>query len=314
MGDRSVHVVAACDDGYAPHLAVALLSVFAHSRSRPVRAYVLVPDNFGQQTRLREALGEFAGQVAVIAVTTRDFPPLPAKSHLTVATYYRVLAADLLPPDLERVIYFDCDMIARSDIGELWDTPMRGNVVAAVADPAFEHHRVLGIAKDEAYFNCGMLMIDLKSWRREAIGEKVFDIVRLHPERLTWAEQCALNIVLRDRWLMLDETWNLQSARLGQWADGDFQFHQPVPPPAAAARIVHFNAPARPWLYLMDHPFKREYQDLLARTPWRNQRPPDFSPRNVIRRYLRRHFPAAYLALRRMNDRTRSATETIRRF
>ena len=298
----AVQVVVGCDDGYARHLAVMLLSLFAHSTSSPLQVHVMVPPGFTSRTRLDETLGANAGRLTYHVLADQAVVGLTKREDLTAATYYRLLMGDVLPPDMQRVIYLDCDLMLRGDIAELWHFPLGDAIVAAVPDPGFTLHHVLGLSKDAPYFNAGVLLIDLMRWRSEAIGEKALAFATRHPDRLTYDDQCALNWVLDGCWATLDSVWNLQARMLGEVADGEIRYYNPLPPVAADARILHFNAPGRPWHYMNDHPFKPHYLSYKARTPWRGEQPVDRYPHNIIIKTLRRHAPVllpVYLSIRR---------------
>jgi lipopolysaccharide biosynthesis glycosyltransferase len=261
-----------------------------------------VPEEFSAGSRVAEALGPDADKVAFLPISEQILRGLPISKHISLATYYRLLIGDIAPRDIKRAIYLDCDLIVRADLTELWTTPLDGCVIGAVPDEGFQHRDKLGLAEDAPYFNAGVLLVNLEQWRGESVGAGALDFAGNHPERLTWSDQCALNWILRDRWLPLDATWNMQSRQFGEDVGQDFEYFRPVPAHALAARIVHFNWPARPWLYMSGHPFREEYLAYLRRTPWRNQPPPDRYPHNVIRQHLRRYAPPLlplYMALRR---------------
>lgn len=298
----AIHVVAACDDGYAQHMAVMLLSLFNHCRARAVHVHVMVPQQFTEETRLREVLGVNSDRVAFRRIAEYAVDGLKTWEGVTAVTYYRLLMTEAIAPEVMRVIYLDCDLIVRADLGELWDYPLGDSLLAAVPDVNFRHRHVLGLPEEAPYFNAGMLLIDLDRWRREAIGAAALDFAVTHSERITWGDQCALNWLLRGRWLKLNKVWNVQTPSFGRVLDGEFQFYRKVPPWTKAARIIHFTAPGKPWLYMCEHPFKQEYLAYREQTPWRTQLPSDRYPHNMIRKGLRRYAPAllpAYTALRR---------------
>lgn len=54
--------------------------------------------------------------------------------HLSVATYYRLILEDILPQDIHRVIYLDCDMIVRHSLMPLWEMDLEAKALAAVPD------------------------------------------------------------------------------------------------------------------------------------------------------------------------------------
>ncbi len=298
----TIHIVAGCDDGYARHLGVMLLSLFEHAKTCPVMVHVLVPPQFSSQLLLEEALGGDAAKLAYYILDVEDMPGPKERSDLTSATYYRLHMGECLPPEVDRVIYLDCDMLICGDLAELWRTSLGDSVAAAVADPAFTERNRLGLADNALYFNAGVMLIDIARWRDEEIGKRTLDFRMSHPERVTYDDQCALNWILRGRWLELDAIWNVQTFLLAEMVDGEVRYFQPRPALASHARIVHFNAPGRPWLYMDEHPFKREYLSYKARTPWRAERPADRYPHNIVIKTLRRHAPVllpAYHMLRR---------------
>ena len=290
-GTDVIHLVVGCDDSYARHLAVMLLSLFARSLTLPVQVHVLAPPGFASRNKLEEALGQHASKLVYYKVDPQNLPGL-GRPDISVATYYRLLIAEVLAPDLDRVIYLDCDMLVCCDLVELWDQPLGEFVVGAVTDPGFRHHEVLGLPEGAGYFNAGVLLIDLKRWRAAGIGREALAFRVAHPERISHDDQCALNWLLLGRWAKLDETWNVQAQTLGKLAGGQLHYFHPMPVAGREARIVHFNFPARPWTYMDEHPFKPFYLVFQAKTPWRSERPTDRYPHNIIIKALRRHTPA----------------------
>ena len=50
-----------------------------------------------------------------------------------MATYYRCILSELLPADIDRLLYLDCDIVIVGDISEYWNTPLDNETgVAAV--------------------------------------------------------------------------------------------------------------------------------------------------------------------------------------
>jgi len=287
----AMQIIVGCDDGYACHLSVMLLSLFAHSKTLPVQVHVMVPSAFASRAKLDQALGEDAGKLTYHVLEDGSVTVLKQREDITAVTYYRLLLTDVLPPSVQRVIYLDCDILLRGDLADLWGFHLDNAIVAAAIDPGFMHKHVLGLPDDAPYFNAGVLLIDLMRWRSEAIGQHALAFAAAHPDRLTFNDQCALNWVLRDRWAVLNPVWNLQTQVLTQVVNGEVRYIKPIPPIAASARVVHFNAPGRPWMYMDEHPFKPDYLAYKARTPWRRDRPVDRRPGNMIIKTLRRHAP-----------------------
>ena len=51
-----------------------------------------------------------------------DLPYVPLnRDWISIATYYRLFITDVIPNDIEKIIYLDCDIIVNKDISELWE-------------------------------------------------------------------------------------------------------------------------------------------------------------------------------------------------
>lgn len=127
----------------------------------------------------------------------------------TEAASLRLLLPELLP-DLDKVLYLDCDIIVRQDLARLWrETDLGDNYLAAVFEAPIEQQaerfRALG-CDPYRYFNSGFLLMNLALMRRDHITEKLFDACRV--EYLEFPDQDALNMVCQGRVLPLSPLQN----------------------------------------------------------------------------------------------------------
>ena len=296
-------VVVAHDDGYAPHSAVTLLSVLDHTPN--ARLFALVPSTFRQEDAMKATVGP---ALTVIRLDESRFATLKRWAGGSLAAYLRLSVGDVLP--IPRVIYLDSDIVVRTDLTPLWSVDLGDNIIAAVPDVAFADRARLGLTPDEPYFNSGVAVIDLDRWRSQAVGDRVVIWARENPDRLTWADQCALNWVLRGQWLALDPMWNMQAPQFGHDTKWGFRFDRRR---SGNPAIVHFTAPhghgryadseGKPWAYLCEHPWRDAYRRIAVRTPWTNSPMSDRYPHNMALRLLRQNADwalPAYRALRRV--------------
>lgn len=95
----------------------------------------------------------------------KDFP-INEHMHIMLPTYYRLLAAELLPKEVHKVIYLDCDCIVCGDIRGIWDVDLTVKAIAGVKDCREEiQQRRLGYSLDFDYVNAGVLVYNLDYWR-----------------------------------------------------------------------------------------------------------------------------------------------------
>ena len=94
---------------------------------------------------------------------------------MTSTTYHRLLLPRLVPREVTRAIWLDCDLLVTTDLVRLWETDLGGCHLLAVRDPVvplvssrygIRRWRELGIAPDAPYFNAGVMLLDVDRWRR----------------------------------------------------------------------------------------------------------------------------------------------------
>ena len=71
-----------------------------------------------------------------------------------------------LLPDLEKVIYLDCDLAVLDDLGKLYDEPMDGNLCMAVITRIRKSHTEKLNIPPEEYFNSGVLVFSPAELKR----------------------------------------------------------------------------------------------------------------------------------------------------
>jgi lipopolysaccharide biosynthesis glycosyltransferase len=280
-------VVMAADDGYARPLAAAGRSVIRHlGGDRSLEFYVLDMGISPSNRRAIEASFRRPG-VEVIWLTSGQeaVKGLPTYGWFTTAAYARLLIPTLLPQQVERALYLDCDLVVRRCIGELYDSEMNGSVALAVPDQGaafvacpwgvggwFE----LGRSASDHNFNTGVMLMDLAQWRRDAIGQAAIDYARTHGtrEHPLNVDQESLNATAGRRMASVDPRWN-QQGELFQSANAVV-----LPYPRDVVEnlrkdpwIIHYSTGGKPWKFGCAHPWVDEWFTNLDETEFRGWRP-----------------------------------------
>ena len=149
---------------------------------------------------------------------------LEGARHLSPAAYLRLFIPALVPAEISRVLYLDCDVLVRGNLAELWQTDLRGLPVGAVRDFAVAEishpfsgvtdYRELGLDPAAAYFDSGLLLLDVARWRAENTAADALAYAVKYGGALPNCDQDALNATLSGEWLPLDYRWNVQYALL----------------------------------------------------------------------------------------------------
>lgn len=127
----------------------------------------------------------------------------------TEAASFRLLLPELLP-ELDTVLYLDCDIIARKDMSELFRTTDLGdNYLAAVYEAPIEDQasRITELGcSPQSYFNSGVLIMNLRKMREDGVSSKLLDACR--KDYMEFPDQDALNVVCQGKVLPLSPLYN----------------------------------------------------------------------------------------------------------
>ena len=114
-----------------------------------------------------------------------------------MATYYRLILADLLP-DINRIIYLDGDTLIYTDLSEMYNLDMGNNIILGFVDNSYKKADEFGI-KTYKYIVAGVLLINLKKIRKENFTTQFFEFMDKNQDKLTQEDQTVINIVLHGR-------------------------------------------------------------------------------------------------------------------
>jgi lipopolysaccharide biosynthesis glycosyltransferase len=272
MHRSPVHIACAADANYVMPLATMLRSVVDNFGPEREAVLHVIHSGIGNRDRALVARGWPARfSVRWIEADTSAFDGLPLWGRMPVSTYFRLAMADLLPAEVDRVIWLDCDLLVIDDIARLWDIELGPMDVAAAQDAivpfvssrfGIAAWRDLGLDEQARYFNAGVMVIDLAAWRSHETQQRALDYLRTHQETVMFWDQEGLNAVLAGRWTAIDETWN-HNASVPRSANGR----------GSRPAIVHFAGSLKPWRYRTNHPVRSLYYDYLDRTAFAGWRP-----------------------------------------
>ena len=166
---------------------------------------------------------------------------MPENKRLPNIVYARLVIDQLVGPDVERILYIDCDMLVRDDIAELFGWDMHGRPIAAVRDTAgawlvagrdvMGNRDIFDVA--DPYFNAGLVLIDLAQWRAADIVGRMEQAYADGTMQRIYYDQDLLNLVFKNNWLALPWRWNTIDPKPA---------HEGLNP-----AILHYTGKTKPW-------------------------------------------------------------------
>ncbi|WP_414578956.1 glycosyltransferase family 8 protein [Anabaena sp. CCY 9402-a] len=278
--DNSICLVCAADDNFSMPLAATTRSVVAHLTSEQHLALYIIDGGISRVNKNRIIQNLQSEQVSItwLKVKKSKFKNLQTSSAITIAAYYRILIPELLPPEINKAIYIDSDVIVRTSLQELWNIDICDNYLLAVPDMGAPYvssprglinYQELGISPDCKYFNSGVLVMNLKKWRKEATSQKIFEYLDKYKNYIRWHDQDAMNAILAGQWETIDSRWNQMPYlfRYQSWQDSPYseeEYNNLVNHPF----IIHFSSHEKPWHDNCNHPEKHLFFEYLDSKIW----------------------------------------------
>ena len=248
---KVVPVFLTINSAYAPYAAAAIHSLTQHSDPKRYYRVIILHDglNLVNRWRLRNLVTrnvalQFKKMTrslylkAIIAYCTRR--QKGAGDFFSSAVYYYRAFIPVMFPLYKKAVYIDSDTILRSDIGELYDTDLGDNAMAAMIDPKvtvipeFRDYvdNALNVPHTE-YVNSGVQVMDLRKMRKMRYLSTMIDLIKKYDADLVAPDQDYLNVILRGKIAFLDPKWNAE----------------PVKDLPRNVKLVHFNLFNKPWHY-----------------------------------------------------------------
>lgn len=264
-------VVCAADNNYVEHCIVMLTSLLANNRDREVTVHLL-SDAISDAgiASIERAVRSFGGAFRAYPIDAGMLAQCPIRptDHLSLATYNRLLMAEILPQEIDKVLYLDCDIVIEGSLRELFETPLEGYALAAVEEMGCSRPDVyerLGYDPQYGYFNAGVLLINLDHWRRIGSVKLFFDYIAANRDRIVAHDQDVLNALFRAECLHLDCRWNVEEAFYHRAVLKRLGFGRDLRRALLRPAVIHYTWKPKPWDPDCKHPFRIAYYRWLER-------------------------------------------------
>lgn len=276
-----INIVACASDNYTTQCGVMMCSVCENNYTEEIHFYIFIDELFSQahKKELENLVYKYPSKhISFVFVNEYQIQRfLKFETYFyTRHVFYRLLMAELLPQDVEKVIYLDCDIIVRNSLKDLWHINITNVFVGVVHDAQeaiISRFNRLGYSYDKGYFNSGVLYANLKYWRENNATQLLLDYIKNNPSKIVLPDQDPLNTVFQDAKLFLPLTYNFQSgfllkpeAILLDYSKYKLELKRTMRDPI----ILHLSG-ERPWIKGCRHPYQSEYFKYRNLTQWKNE-------------------------------------------
>lgn len=265
--NECINVCFSCDNRYAKYLGVTITSILVNKNyDESIHMFVLdggiTEEN---KTKIKSYVNSYNNtKIDFINIDTSIFKNCPLDTipgtHLSLATYYRLILSSII--NLDKILYLDCDIVVTSSLRELYCFDLADNYLAGVIDILFKDNtNRLGLSK---YVSAGVILLNLKAWRRDRLEEKFFNFIKQNYSRILYHDQDVINCVCQEKICYVDKIWNAQTCEYQGAYDGGWNEI------GNNANIIHFISDRKPWIKGNRHPFKDQYEKYLMMSPFKD--------------------------------------------
>ncbi len=241
---KEIPIFFSTDDNYIPYLDVAIASLIANASKEFNYKIVILNTGLNEKNIYKIKQNEKNGFKIDFVDISSDIEKIKSKLkdvyHFSIVTYYRLFIASLFP-QYDKIIYLDCDLVVLGDISKLYFTELGDNILGAAPEQFVQNtdefrvyaEKALGVDPDK-YVNAGVLLMNLKAFRKNEIEEKFIRLITEHNFDLLDPDQAYLNYLCLGKIYMLPNGWNKEPMPLA--CEGE-------------TNIVHYALYKKPWQY-----------------------------------------------------------------
>ena len=247
-----MNILVTVDSNYIRPLKVMLYSLFTTNHQHRFHIFLIFSRIKPEEIQdIEKFIPERGHDFSPITIRGHEFYDAPVLRHYSDAMYYRLLAFQYLPEELDRVLYLDPDILVINNIQPLYDEDLSRWMFAAAA-----HNRLLTKELNQVrvmeyelkeYFNSGVLLMNLPLQRKHMNEDDIFDFVEKYKNRLILPDQDVLNYLYSKNIKKLNEIKYNYDARYYRYyrltsngkVNMDYVMRNTV--------ILHFCGKKKPW-------------------------------------------------------------------
>ncbi len=284
-----LNVLYQSDNNYAAFMGVSICSLLESNKSANNIHVYIIDDSISKENKdkLVSMVHSYAREIFFL-----DGKQILNCQEITAAftysgmrrnthSYLKLFADRLLPALQERIVYIDCDTAVIGDLSELLSIDMKDKPIGMAMDSLMPAHKAPAeTAKSGKYYNSGVMLIDLNTWRKSRCSERILQY-RQNGKAYGTVDQDILNAVLSNEILTLPARYNLQPVHIDysyQEYSKVFRHQKPyytqseIEQASKRPTIIHYlrYIGESPWHADTVHPGAKYFDYYLQLSPWKD--------------------------------------------
>ena len=249
---EQVNIMVTLDSAYLPPLQVMLTSLRQNNLSLNIKVWLIhtdIPEK--QLVELEQFLQQLKMSLTSIKIPADLFKDAPTVERYPKEMYYRLVCGDILPKEVNRVIYLDPDILVINSLEPLWQLDLADNVFAAAVHSGLtnisEGINNIRLGIDHGYYNSGVLLIDVEKARQLIHLNDIYQTIDQHGKWLLLPDQDVMNYLYGKVTKEIpEEIWNYDTRQAATYMTrslGKANTHWV----AENTVVLHYCGKPKPW-------------------------------------------------------------------
>lgn len=277
-----MNILYASNDNYVPFLGISLYSLLKNSQQVDNISIYIFSNEISEenQRKLLYMVERFHRKISFIDIS--DLENMIGfsidSSGYNITTFARLFADELLPENIDKILYLDSDIIINHSIQELWETDVENNFIAAIPEVymPIDKKRHIGLEKEDIYYNAGVILINRNRWREENLKDLFLQYYRQMGGSLLYNDQDIINHCCKDRIVSVHPKYNfepnvfyfpyryLRIINPFYFRGSKQEFLEMLKTP----NIIHFLGDERPWVKGNKNPYSHIFYNYQKESGW----------------------------------------------
>lgn len=276
-------IVYACDNKFVEIMLSSMVSLLDHNSQEHVRFYVLDDTiQSDKKDNIRNVISLYGAELQFLDITgyaskINQISGLRLNQSWPVVSFVRLYLAELIPDEIGKILYLDCDTIVNNNLQYLFDINMSEYAIAGVRDSMDVHYKEqISLAPDDLYINSGVILYNMDKVREMDLSNKFLGIINDCGKSFKYPDQDMINVLFRGSILELQLEYNVLSQQLYFAYDdyiayrnaNDYYSKEVFEQANANPVILHYTggfAYARPWYRNCKHPYLSLFEQYYKR-------------------------------------------------
>lgn len=262
--NQKIELLFTLDEGYLAPLKVALLSIYDNHPRQSLRIWLVHERISTESIASLQTFCDYLGfELQVIKVDGSNWASAPTVARYPKEMYFRLLAGEILPKEVHKVLYLDPDILVINSLSDLWKLKLEQHLLAAAT-----HTGLLDVATpinkvrldlDHEYYNSGVMLLNLTQARQKVQWADISRVIEKYAHFLVLPDQDILNYLYGKYALTIpEERWNYDARMYGKYFTRSLSKHD-LHWVMANTSILHFCGKPKPWDKKHDNRFTALY-------------------------------------------------------